>query len=95
MGDLLVRNIPDELRAELKTLARAHRRSLSEEVQSLLNKAISSEVSESTKPFVSAADAFAEIRAQLNMTEEEHREWQEIVDNARKSPDRPVPDFNW
>jgi plasmid stability protein len=95
MVDILVRNVPDELRAELKMLASAHRRSLSQEVQSLLSKAISSEKSAGAKQFVSAADAFAEMRAQLDMTDEEHREWQEIVDNARKSPDRAVPDFKW
>ena len=40
MGDILVRNVPDDLRETLKSLASAHRRSLSEEVRSLLDKAV-------------------------------------------------------
>lgn len=94
MGDILVRNVPDELRETLKSLASAHRRSLSEEVRSLLDKAVLGENPERTKPFVSVADAFADIRAGLEITVDEHREWQQIVDNARNSPDRPVPTSN-
>jgi plasmid stability protein len=95
MGDLLVRNIPEELRETLKMLANANHRSLSEEVGALLKKAIQDNASEDAKPFVSAADAFADWRARLDISDEEHRQWQEIVDNARKSLERPVPDFEW
>lgn len=95
MGDILIRNVPEELRETLKLLASANHRSLSEEVSALLNKAIQDNALESVKPFVSAADAFAEWRSRHDMSDEEHRQWQEIVDNARKSPDRPVPDFKW
>ena len=95
MGDILVRNVPEELRETLKLRASANHRSLSEEVSALLNKAIRDNALENMKPFVSAADAFAEWRSRFDMSDEEHRQWQEIVDNARKSPDRPVPDFEW
>jgi hypothetical protein len=40
MSDLLVRNIPPRMKRQIKERARAHRRSMSEEAQALIQKGL-------------------------------------------------------
>ena len=68
MGDLLVRNIPEDLRDALKTRASMHNRSVSDEAKSLLEKALQTVDPEDEKKFVSLWDAFQETRREFSFT---------------------------
>lgn len=92
MGDLLVRNIPEDLRDALKTRASMHNRSVSDEAKSLLEKALQRVEPEDEKKFVSLWDAFQETRREFSLTEDEHQEFARILEEARKAPDREVPE---
>ena len=92
MGDLLVRNIPEDLRDALKTRASMHNRSVSDEAKSLLEKALQTVDPEDEKKFVSLWDAFQETRREFSLTEDEHQEFARILEEARKAPDREVPE---
>lgn len=91
MGDLLIRNIPDELRSALKARASAFGRSQSEEAKAMLESAIKAEAEAGKIAFVSAWDAMAEFREEFGLTDEEHAEFMKIIDEGRKVPDRPPP----
>ncbi len=95
MGDLLIRNVSEDVRALLKARALKHGRSQSDEAKAMLESAVKEVEATSEKPFVSVWDAMAEIREKFRFTEEEHKEWEEILEKARKAPDRQVPDFEW
>lgn len=95
MGDILIRNIPDDLHEALKASASANHRSLSQEVGVLLRKSMLGGSGKQEKMSESAADAFAAMREAFGMTDEEHSQWQADIDGARKSVERPVPDFKW
>lgn len=91
MGDLLIRNIPDDLRSALKARASAVGRSQSEEAKAMIESVIKAEVQAKEKAFVSAWDAFAEFRKEYGMNDDEHAEFMKIIEEGRKVPDRPPP----
>ncbi len=94
MGDLLIRNISDDLRSALKARAVAGGRSQSEEAKAMLEGVVKAEAQRSEKPFVSAWEALADIRRDYGVTDEEHAEFMKIIQEGRKVPDRPPPFFD-
>jgi plasmid stability protein len=93
MGDLLIRNIPEELRDALKARANAHKRSLSDEACILLDAAITSKNGDVANPTPNAAEVFRELRSAMGNSPDNDAEWLKILDDARKAPDRLVADF--
>ncbi len=93
MGDLLIRNIPEELRDALKSRASAHKRSLSDEACILLNTAIAARENDAGQPTPNAAEAFRELSIAMGNSDDDDAAWAKILDDARKAPDRLVADF--
>jgi antitoxin FitA len=94
MGDLLVRGLPDAVKANLADKARQGGRSLSDEVKLRL---VQSLVDDEKNPrrydnaYSSIRRAF--IEADALMTDEEHAEFMRAIEEARKDMGRPAPDF--
>jgi plasmid stability protein len=93
VGDLLIRNVPEELRDALKARASAHKRSLSDEARILLNAAIVGGEHNVVPPVSNAAEAFREFGDAMGQSADEEAEWLKILEDARKAPDRLVADF--
>jgi plasmid stability protein len=93
VGDLLIRNVPEELRDALKARASAHKRSLSDEARVLLNAAIVAGEHNAMRPSPNAAEAFREFGIEMGQSADEEAEWLKILEDARKAPDRLVADF--
>lgn len=93
MADLLIRNISEPLRTELKARASRNGRSLSDEAKDLLLKGL--QESEKRRDEV-GLDTFDLLRlpfANALLTEEEHRKLMEITSENRRRDSRDVPDF--
>lgn len=90
MGDLLIRNIPDDLRIALK--AQASGRSLSEAAKELLQVGLRSADKESPKE-LNLWEAMQNFLGDDGATEAEDEVYKEILQEARHAGDREVPDF--
>lgn len=93
MGDLLIRNIPEALKADLATRAAKSGRSLSEEAKSLLRQSLDERYER--KPEQNAYDMIrsAFVEADALMSDEEHRDFLSAIEEGRQDMGRPVPDF--
>ena len=93
MGDLLIRNIPDDLRRGLANTAKQADQSLSDAATNAIRLGLIVMKDASGRPKVSLFDAIRSAIGDNLPTEEESRIFQEILDDARKAPDREVPNF--
>ena len=93
MGDLLIRNIPDDLRRGLANTAKQADQSLSDAATNAIRLGLIVMKDASVRPKVSLFDAIRLAIGDNLPTEEESRIYQEILDDARKAPDRKVPNF--
>lgn len=75
MAQLIVRNVPDEVKERLRARAAQHGRSLESEVREILASAVA------TDPVLTWLDTSAAIRDELGGTE---------LPQAERSPSRPV-----
>ena len=95
MGDLLIRNMPDALKADLAKKAEQNGRSLSEEAKLRLRKSLLEEPDVETRPKQNAYDAVRSIfvEADALMSDEEHAEFMRAIEEGRRDTGRPVPEF--
>ena len=93
MGDRLIRNIPDELRQGLAKAADVSGLNLSDMAKHAITtglRALEPEIA--SKP----RNAWQSIREALGenlLTKEEHEEFMRIIEEGRRHPDRPPPEF--
>ncbi|PWK68420.1 plasmid stabilization protein [Aminobacter sp. AP02] len=94
MGDLLIRNIPEAVKEGLTDRARQGGRSLSDEVMLRLVRSLAED--EQT-PAVTK-NAYQMLRSVFEdndalMSDEDHAEFMQAVEEMRKDMGRPVPDL--
>ncbi len=93
MGNLLVRDLPSELKAKISEAANSNGRSMSEEVKARL-QADFDDVDVASD--VKNGSVFDEIRAVFSdtlMTDEEHDDFMRVIEEGRRDFGRPPPDF--
>lgn len=93
MSDLLIRNISEPLRMELKSRAARSGRSLSDEAKDLLRKGLREP---ERAPQEADLDTFDLLRLPFLgalLTEDEHRKLMEATSESRRHASRDVPDF--
>ena len=83
MADILLRDIPPEMKRQIKDLAHGHRRSLSNEVKHLLERALSQ------APRAQGASGLGTQLKQLIAPED----WTDDFLQPRDQDERPAPDF--
>lgn len=94
MADLLIRNVPEKLHAELKRRAQSSGRSLSDEAEALLNDIV--DASKKGSGEAESRNAFDALREPFEgafLTDEEHADFMQAVERMRREKGRPVPDF--
>jgi antitoxin FitA len=93
MGDLLIRNIPDDLRRSLAQAADVSGLSLSALAKRVMTTgllAIEPEIA------VKPRNAWEPNRNALGddlLTDDEHEEFMRTIEDGRRHPDRPPPEF--
>ncbi len=92
MTDLLIRNLPQSLRADLVRRAKKTGQSLSEEAKNLLRKGLSAEASAGDiGADRSTLDAIRSAFGSDLMRDHEHADMMGAINAARKGSDRPLP----
>ena len=94
MSDLLVRDLPDAVKANLADKAKHGGRSLSDEVKLRLVQSLVDD-EQHPKRYDNAFNAIrrAFIENDALMTDEEHAEFMRGIEEGRKDMGRPPPDF--
>lgn len=98
MGDLLIRNIPDALRADIERLAKAKGSSLSQTAREALRMGVEAvKKSEADEPTIQAGDQLVAFFRDPDATDEERELFGQIMDEieAERKRDfgRPLPDY--
>ena len=98
MGDLLIRNIPDALRADIERLAKAKGSSLSQTAREALRMGVEAvKKADSSGPKVRPGDQLVAFFDDPDATEEERKVFGQIMDEieAERKRDfgRPVPEL--
>lgn len=93
MGDLLIRNIPDELRRGLAEIADSDGLSLSDAAKLAIEAGLRNTVPGSRAKPRNALEAIRDALGDNLATDEEHEEFMRIIEEGRRHPDRPPPDF--
>jgi plasmid stability protein len=92
MPDILIRNIAPNLKRNIEERAKRAGRSLSEEMKLLIRAGL-----ERDRPTgqgtMNAYEAFREAFKDCLMTDEEHAEFERILEASRKQDWRDVPEF--
>ena len=94
MGDLLIRNISNALKSDIERLARSSGRSLSDTAQEALRagvEVISKRQSERSP--IPPGQKLRELFSGVFETDEEFEEFQNVMEEVRRAPGRPIPDF--
>ena len=87
MPDLLIRNLPDDMKRDIELKAKESGRSLSEQAKRLLAQALEAE-----KPKKGFATMVREAYSDCLITDEEHDElWGEIERERKSNFGRPLP----
>jgi hypothetical protein len=95
MSDLIIHDVPESLRQQLDDVARASGRSPSEEAITMLAEALAKRPPslETAKP----GNAWDVLRAAIGednlLTEEEHAEFMQAIEEGRRTPDRLTETF--
>ena len=92
MPDLLIRNVPEPMRAQIRKAAATSGRSLSDEAKHLIRKGLST-LHEGPEPGNSAWDELRDAFGQAQLSAREHEELLELAATARKSGARQTPEF--
>jgi antitoxin FitA len=92
MPDLLIRNLPEPMRAQIRKAAATSGRSLSEEAKHLIRKGLAAPI-EVPEPGNSAWDELRNAFGEVQLNDAEHEDLLSVVDSARKSAVRQNPQF--
>jgi plasmid stability protein len=87
MSDILVRNMPAEMKRQIENRARAHKRGLSGEITALLRRALAQVESEGAEPKLGLGTRLAAIFPK------EHN-YDDFVLPPRDEEERPPPSFD-
>ena len=93
MGDLLIRNIPEELRLGLAKAADADGLSLSDAAKRAIMAGLKAVESANVPKQRNALEAIREALGENLVTDEEHEVFMRIIEEGRRRPDRPPPEF--
>ncbi len=88
MSDILVRNVPAELKRQIEERARAHKHSLSREITALLQRALAQ-----AKPLESH-ELEGGLGTELSQLLPKEYRWDDFVQPSRDDPERPPPTFD-
>ncbi|MDB5522574.1 MAG: plasmid stabilization protein [Rhizobium sp.] len=78
MGDLLIRDVPDELKRDLSAIAKVAGRSMSDEAKAMLLREVAAR--RAAKPVQPSKSAYEELRGLLAPLPEEGDEFSRIMD---------------
>lgn len=92
MSDLLIRNIPEQMRTDIRKAAAGSGRSLSEEAKHLIHKGLSAPF-ESPGAGASAWDELREALGAAQLSESEHADLLATTARFRQSGARQTPEF--
>jgi plasmid stability protein len=92
VSDLLIRNIPDHLKADISRRARETGRSLSDEVKELLRKGLLADLEKQAPAGETAYDAMRRAFAGAHLSDADHGKLMEGVEAGREDMGRTVPD---
>ena len=92
MSDLLVRNLPDQMRADIRKAAGLSGRSLSDEAKHLIRKGLASPGDEA-EPGSSAWDELRDAMGVAQLDDKEHEELTSAAARFRLSGARRTPEF--
>ncbi|MEQ8400975.1 MAG: hypothetical protein RIB53_02925 [Roseitalea porphyridii] len=92
MADIVIRNVPEHVRAALEARARQSGRCLSDEAKALLDDVIEAGRARQAGE-LNAFDALREAFEGAFMTDEEHADFMQAIEEMRREGGRPVPDF--
>lgn len=92
MPDLLIRNLPEPMRADIRKAAASSGRSLSNEAKHLIRKGLSASVG-ATESDASAWDELRNAFGEAQLSDGEHAELLAATAQARKSAVRQSPEF--
>lgn len=92
MPDLLIRDVPEPMRTEIRKAAASSGRSLSEEAKNLIRKGLAAPV-EVPEPGSSAWDELRNAFGAAQLNDTEHYELLAATAQARKSAFRQSPEF--
>jgi antitoxin FitA len=94
MGDLLIRDIPEALKADLARIADRKGESLSETAKSAMLHGLDVvkrlDAQEMALPM---GQRLRQIFGGMFETDDEAEEFQRVLDEIRRAPQRPLPDF--
>jgi antitoxin FitA len=94
MGDLLIRDFPTFVKGRIAEAAKEAGHSISEEAKlRLVQSVVDDETGVRTRKSAYDVIRGAFLEHDAILTEEEHAEFMRAVDEMRKDPGRPVPDF--
>jgi plasmid stability protein len=88
MSDILIRNVRPELKREIEELARAHKRSLSREIETLLQRAL-----DQTKP-TESSELEGGLGTELARLFPKELRSEDFIPPSRDDPERPPPTFD-
>ena len=92
MSDLLIRNLPEPMRAEISKSAASSGRSLSDEAKHLIRKGLSAPLG-GTEPERSAWDELRNAFGEAQLSDSDHADLMAATALARKSGVRQSPEF--
>lgn len=92
MSDLLIRDLPEPMRTEIRKAAATSGRSLSDEAKYLIRRGLSATL-EGPEPGSSAWDEIRNAFCEAQLTDSEHEDLLTVTASARKSGARQTPEF--
>ncbi len=94
MGDLLIRNIPDAMKAELEDHARRSGRSLSEEAKAQIRRSLLLVEDAPPVAYANALEAIRSAFVEAGAVDDEYAGIMDEIEAERKRDfGRPIPDF--
>ncbi|MDP3525682.1 MAG: plasmid stabilization protein [Hoeflea sp.] len=92
MSDLLIRDLPEPMRAEIRKAAASSGRSLSEEAKHLIRKGLTT-IEEGLGQAHSAWDEIREALGEARLSDDEHAQLLAATAGTRRSAARETPEF--
>jgi antitoxin FitA len=95
MSDLLIRDLPAAMKADLEQKARQNGRSLSEEAKAQIGRSLAIEDAPPERKYSNAYEAIrsAFVENDALMSDEEHAEFMRAIQDGRRDLGRPPPEL--
>lgn len=92
MSDMLIRNLPDQMRADIRKAAAASGRNLSDEAKHLIRKGLVAPL-EGPEPGNSAWDELRNALGEAQLSDSDHADLANATATLRRSGVRKTPEF--